>query len=88
MTVKEKIIKRLNEGFNLSINKDIPWHTHMKTGWADAMSWGVSKYMCNTGATMALTWDRWVITDDNEIIEYLECDHDTYLNREYRIENK
>ena len=58
----------------------------MKTGWPDALSWSIGRYGCDVSATEALKWDRWVITDDCEIIEYYNGDHDTYLNRDYRIE--
>jgi len=86
MTTREKVIKRLNEGFNAGIHQDTPWKTHMKTGWPDALSWSIGRYGCDVSATEALKWDRWVITDDCEIIEYYKGDHDTYLDRDYRIE--
>ena len=80
MTIKERIVKRLNKGFGFSIPSDANWHTHEKTFRnCGGMSW----YFCdlriapqeNVGcavpATEALKWDRWLISkEDREIFEY------------------
>ena len=84
MTVKEKIIKRLNKGFGLDIPLDAQWKTHDARGYyrsAGAHSW----YFVDTrlplhhqfgsaySATECLKWKRWLIDmSELEIFEYVE----------------
>lgn len=76
MSIKEKIIKRLNEGFGFNIPNNAPYCHHQATFYADGrFSWSISNGAhdigCTSSMTEALTWDRWVYdTDMREISEY------------------
>lgn len=82
MSVKEKIIKRLNEGFGFNIPQDANWHTHERV-FRDCggLSWYFTDIRCshleNCGsaesATETLKWKKWAInTEDAEIFEFFE----------------
>lgn len=102
-TVKERVIDRLNKGFGLNIPYDVHWYTHQATGmWVrsqGAFSWYFSDlklppHINGVGAcvsaTEALTWDRWIISPDNEIFLYYEKDpakDRMYIEDGYKIEN-
>ena len=87
MTLKERVIKRLNKGFGLSLTMETTWLTRLRNGCAHGCSWKIGKFCCDEPASEAIKWDRWVIAD-GEIIEYFPNMHDTYISREYLIENK
>jgi len=87
MTVKERIIKRLNEGFGgrYNIPNDANWKTNQAHGmWQrsqGAHSWYFSDLRLfphelvgsQAPASECLKWKRWIISkDDREIYEYIE----------------
>ena len=94
MKVKERIIKRLNEGFGFNIPQDANWLTHERA-FKDCggLSWYFTDTRCsrleNCGsaesATETLKWKKWVInTEDAEIFEFFEhnrkyCEANGYL---------
>ena len=97
MTTKEKIIKRLNKGFDFIIPLDANWHTHERAGKScGCLSWYFSDIRCmydNYGAavsaTEALKWKRWVIDKDtHEIFEYVESERKHYELTDCLIEKE
>lgn len=85
MTVKEKIIKRLNKGFGFEIPLDTKWKTHeANSGWAQANgahSWyfideriPLNQHVGSQNpATECLKWKRWLIDkSEREIFQYIE----------------
>ena len=98
MTTKEKIIKRLNDGFGFSIPLDARWKTHeRKYRDEGGMSWYFSDTRVypsqNVGSadtvTECLSYDRWVIDqDEREIYEYFEHNLKFYELHDFLIEKK
>lgn len=97
MTIKEKIIKRLNRGFGFDIPLDANWHTHERAFRSSGnLSWYISDIRClhrdygaAVSATEALKWKRWVINLElKEIFEYFEDQRKYYENNDCLIENK
>ena len=83
MTVKEKIINRLNKGFGFNIPLDATWKTHDARGYyrsAGAQSWYFTDSRIPLqnlvgsadSATECLKWKRWIIDkSEREIFEYV-----------------
>lgn len=86
MTVKEKLIKRLRTGFGIDYPNGINWANRMGRWDSPGISWVLGKVKCYDSATVALGWNRWVLTDDNELIEYLQADEEKYKSNEWRVE--
>jgi hypothetical protein len=98
MTLKEKLIKRLNKGFGYNIPLDSKWKTNQAHGnyvGMGAHSW----YFCdlnlpfshNVGSSSSvkecLKWDRWIIDPRRlEISEYNESLISLYRAHDYLIE--
>lgn len=93
MTLKEKLIKRLNKGFGFNIPNDAAWHTHER-GFRDCggRSWYFSdsrlSHLQNCGSAVSVTetlkWKKWFIGIDAEIFEFSEylrkrCEYEGYL---------
>lgn len=78
MTTKEKIIKRLNNGFGYNIPNDAPYCHHQATFCGDGrFSWSISAGAHDIGSTASmkecLSWERWVLDMElGEIFEYYE----------------
>lgn len=85
MTVRERIIKRLNKGFGLDIPMDAAWKTHdANSGWAQANgahSWYFVDVRIplqyhvgsQNPASECLKWKRWIIDkSEREIFQYIE----------------
>jgi hypothetical protein len=98
MTLKEKVIKRLREGFGYDIPFDVKWKTNQAHGsnkGEGAFSWYFCDYMpiiYQVGACVSvkecLKWKRWVINlDELEISEYSEDEKSLYSAYHYLIEN-
>ena len=98
MTVKERVIKRLNKGFGFNIPQDANWHTH-ECAFRDCggLSWYFSdsrlSHLQNCGAATAATeclkWKIWVINvEDAEIFEFFENQRKYYENNGYLIEGE
>ena len=98
MTVKEKIINRLNEGFGFDIPTDATWKTHEARGYqrsCGAHSWyltdsriSLDKHVGSSSpATECLKWRRWIIDrEEREIFEYIEG-ITTYDKERYSLES-
>ena len=83
MTVREKIIKRLNKGFGFEIPIDAKWKTHDARCYyrsAGAQSWYFADSRValqelvgsSYPATECLKWKRWIIDrSEREIFEYV-----------------
>ena len=77
MTSKEKIIKRLNDGFGMKIPNNVPYCHHQATFCADGRwSWSISNGSHDIGSTASmkecLSWERWVLSVElGEISEYI-----------------
>ena len=84
MTVKEKIINRLNKGFGFDIPLDAEWKTHEAKGYfarsQGAFSWYFTDMRISldklvgscSSATECLKWKRWIIVkSEREIFEYV-----------------
>lgn len=100
MTLKEKVIRRLHNGFGYDIPLDAKWKTNQAHGnfvGMGAFSW----YFCdlnipfnhNVGSCSSvkecLKWDRWVIEPKHlEINEYIESYISIYKAHGYLIEKK
>lgn len=94
--IKERIIKRLNKGFDLNIPLDAKWIHHDGRAFrsSGALSWYLSDARtqhCNYGASVAATecikWKRWVIVPNlGEIFEYHKNFQNNYESRGYLIE--
>jgi len=85
MTLREKIIKRLNKTCGYDIPLDTKWTCRQrKYRSAGGFSWCLLD-IAGTGscepASEVLKWKRWVISKDGEIFEwcpqYVHCDGDT-----------
>ena len=87
ITVKEKLIKRLKKGFGIVYPADINWVNRMGHWSSPGISWQLGRIKCYESATIALTWNRWVLADDSELIEYLSCNEETYKSNGWKIEN-
>lgn len=98
-TVKERIIDRLKKGFGYDIPYDVEWRTHQATGhWVrsqGAWSWyfndirlplNINDIGSSFSATTVLSWKRWVIMGDGEIMEYSENERKYYEAMSYDIE--
>lgn len=100
MTVKEKIINRLNKGFNgrYNIPYDARWKTNQARGmWVrsqGAQSWYFSDLKLHPHelvgsqypATECLKWRRWLIDlSEREIFEYIEG-VTTFNSEQYLLE--
>lgn len=99
MTLKEKLIKRLNTGFGYNIPLDAKWKTNQAHGnyiGMGAHSW----YFCDVNLPLnynvgscsnvkeCLKWKRWVIEPKYmEICEYFENNEQLYKTYGYLIEN-
>ena len=98
MTLKEKLIKRLNKGFGYNIPLEAKWKTNQAHGnyvGMGAHSW----YFCDTSLPFhynvgscsnvkeCLKWKRWVIEPKYlEICEYFESQINLYKAYNYIIE--
>ena len=96
MTTKEKIIKRLNEGFDYDIPLNAEILTHQSNGGnkkmnGESFSWFLNDTKHCFGLllgsyspmTECLKWKRWVINPDpnvEEIFEYFE-EHDEFYRQ-------
>lgn len=95
MTTREKIIKRLNAGFGLSIPVDTTWVCRQrKYRDVGGFSWCLN-YVENIGssepASTVLRWRKWAYNiETGEIFEYFESNKDFYkqYNYKYLIETK
>lgn len=87
MTLKQKIINRLNKGFGFSLTDTCAWLTRQRNGYGYGASWQIHKFTCEEPAGEAVKWDRWVLAD-GEIIEYVPSQHEDYVARGWLIENK
>ena len=101
MTIKQKIIKRLNEGFGgiYNIPDDANWKTNQAHGmWQrsqGAFSWYFSDFKLQLHelvgsqytASECLKWKRWIINKhEREILPYVEG-VTTYTKEEDLLEN-
>ena len=100
MTLKEKVIKRLKDGFGIELPMDVEWKTRQAHG--NAIGMGVhSWYFCDiripwqdcfgccSSVKEALSWKRWVINTDVhelEISEYKEIERNWYDTHSFLIE--
>lgn len=85
MAVKEKIIKRLNNGFGFKIPLDAQWKTHEANSCLAQANGAHSWYFVDTRipldqhvgsqdpASVCLKWKRWIIDrSEREIFQYIE----------------
>lgn len=83
MTTKERIIKRLNKGFGLTIPMDAPCNHHLGAlaEWSWSISNGVHDIGCINSMTDVLKWKRWMIdTSLRELFYCSEKDIEVYKN--------
>ena len=94
MSIKEKIIRRLNEGFGFSIPLDATWVTHQKS-FVDCggFSWYFDdirlSYLVGAcvSATECLRYKKWAIClSSGEIFEFAESERKYYEDNGYLIE--
>lgn len=99
MTLKEKVIKRLRNGFGFDIPINTKWKTNQAHGCYRGMG-AHSWYFCDTSIPYhynvgscdsvkeCLKWKRWVINvEEQEISEYVETQLRWYNTHNYLIEN-
>lgn len=94
MKTKEKIIKRLNEGFGFEIPYDTPWMHHQKERYGGGtFSWSVAKGPIDIGSVCSMTeclkWERWIYSKSlHEIFEFIPNREEEYLkDRDVLIED-
>lgn len=94
MSIKEKIIRRLNEGFGFSIPLDATWMTHQKS-FVDCggFSWYFDDVRLThlvgacVSATECLRYDKWAINlASGEIFELTESERKYYEENGYLLE--
>lgn len=73
MKTKEKIIKRLNEAFDLGIPLNAPCFHHLGAlgDWSWCVACGRHDIGSSASMTEALSWTRWLY--DTELNEIFEC---------------
>lgn len=86
MTIKEKLLKRLKSAFGIEYPANINWSNRMGAWNSTGFSWQLGKVKCYESGSVALFWKRWVLTDEQELIEYDPTMEDTYKSNGWWIE--
>lgn len=88
MNTKQKLIKRLNNGFGLKYDETTYWSGRLGSTNSKSVRWILDEIKCYDSATVVLRdWKRWVLAND-ELTEYIPGMESEYAAKGWKVENK